>query len=221
MRAIVFDTSTIITLSSNNLLWVLKKLKEKFNGKFLISDEVKKEVVDVPLKIKRFELKALQVLKVIKDGVLESYKGRLYSNDTNKILDITNNLFYTFNNNIKILHGGEASTIALAKNIDANAIAIDERTARVLVENPLMLANHLSSKLHTKIKFNSKNLELLKGFCKGLNVIRSSELVWYAERINAFPYPAPKKEVLDSLLWAVKLAGCAISKYEIEEFEKL
>ena len=60
-RAIIFDAGTLITLAMNGLLPELRKLRGIFKGKFLITKEVKNEVVDRPINTKRFELEALQI----------------------------------------------------------------------------------------------------------------------------------------------------------------
>lgn len=54
MRALVFDTGSIISLVTNNLLWILPPLKKQFRGDFLISEAVKGEIIDHPLKTKKF-----------------------------------------------------------------------------------------------------------------------------------------------------------------------
>ena len=41
MKALVFDSSAIISLATNNLLWTVKHLKEKFGGEFILPASVK------------------------------------------------------------------------------------------------------------------------------------------------------------------------------------
>ena len=55
MKSLVFDSSTIITLAMNNLLSLLKPLKEKFQGEFYIPLSVKEEIIDVPFRSKKFK----------------------------------------------------------------------------------------------------------------------------------------------------------------------
>ena len=54
MKSLVFDSGPIISLATNNLLWVLEPLKNKFNGKFFITQAVKGEIVERPLETKKF-----------------------------------------------------------------------------------------------------------------------------------------------------------------------
>jgi hypothetical protein len=66
--SLVFDSGPIISLSTNNLLWILPKIKEKFDGEFLITPAVKRECVTRPLETKKFKFEALQVLRQIEKG---------------------------------------------------------------------------------------------------------------------------------------------------------
>jgi hypothetical protein len=70
-KAIIFDSGTLITLTMNGLLHEFKELKKTFDGKFLITKEVKAEVIDKPLTIKIFELEGLQIKELLSGGVLE------------------------------------------------------------------------------------------------------------------------------------------------------
>ena len=72
-KSLFFDTGPIISLVMSRLIWILPKLKEKFQGNFYITPAVKYELVDRPIGVKRFEFEALQTMKLINDGVLEIY----------------------------------------------------------------------------------------------------------------------------------------------------
>ena len=56
MKSIIFDSGTLINFAINGLLQELRGLKGLFDGKFLITKEIAEEIVDKPMKIKRFEL---------------------------------------------------------------------------------------------------------------------------------------------------------------------
>jgi len=71
MRSIVFDTGPIISIATNNLLWVLEELKKRYDGEFYITSAVKKEVMDKPLRSKMFKLEALQIMFYISKGVIK------------------------------------------------------------------------------------------------------------------------------------------------------
>lgn len=52
MKALIFDSSSIITLALNDLLYILEPLKAKFKGEFYITEDVKREVIDRPFREK-------------------------------------------------------------------------------------------------------------------------------------------------------------------------
>ena len=83
MKALVFDTGPVISLTMNNLLWLLDPLKEMSKANFFITEQVRRELVDVPLnKTKRYKFEALQVLHYIENGTLEVISNGSMQNDT-------------------------------------------------------------------------------------------------------------------------------------------
>ena len=71
MKAIIFDASTLISFSMNGLFNELRELKKIFEGKFIITKEVRKEVIDDPIKGKRFKLEAMKVRELLNDKTFE------------------------------------------------------------------------------------------------------------------------------------------------------
>lgn len=226
MKSLIFDAGPIISLATNNLLWILEPLKKKFNGKFHITDAVKRELVDKPLETKKFKFEAIQVEKLIEDGVLEIIENSFVREKTPRLLNTANGIFRAYNNYIKIVHFAEMSVIAAALSLDSNAVALDEKTTRYLIENPKNVAEILRKTLHTPIYINENNLKEFKNTVKGIKTIRSIELVAIAyERGLLDNYitsiPDARKNLLESVLWGVKLNGCAVSKDEIEQIVKI
>ncbi len=224
MKALVFDSGTIIGLTINNMLWLLEPLKNKFNGEFYISKAVKYELVDKPIRGKRFKLEAIIVRDYIKRGIIKVYDGDLKVK-TNRLLGFANKVFSTSQGYLELVHEGEMESLALANEIGASALLVDERTTRVLVENPKNLMNLLSKKLHTKTKFNKDNYKLFLGEISKVNILRSAELLVLAYEFGLFDkYIASyedEKELLDGLLWGTKLRGCSISVGEINDIIRL
>ena len=188
-KAIIFDAGALISLSLNGLLDELKKLRGAFNGDFLITKQVKSEVIDKPLKIKYFELEALKVQQLLEDNILkmaDSYgiNDSLINSKTEEIMNIANGLFMSSNNKLNIMQLGEASCLALSrilyeKGIE-NIIVVDERTTRMLVEKPENLKDLLERKIHTKIVLVKKDFQYFKEF----KIIRSAELMYVAWKKN-------------------------------------
>ena len=223
MKYLVFDAGPIISLTLNGMLPVLEKLKNVFNGEFILTPDVKREVVDRPMKIKKFKLEALQVQSLIDKGVFKM-SGKIVSNqklskEMKKIMKITNGILRTSESGekIKIIHDGEAACLAFVNLVGGDSvIVIDERTTRMLTEAPKNLEEMMEKKLHTPL---SANLNLINDM-KKFKFIRSAELLYIAWKKDLFEIKKDK-ELLDALLYGVKFKGCAISSVEIEEMKKI
>lgn len=219
-KYIIFDAGPLINFSMNGVIHLLGALKNEFPGKFLFTEEIKREVIDYPEKIKRFELEALQLEDLFKKGVIElpefGRKQAEFKKLTKEIMKIANSTFYTKKENINLIHEGEASSLALSKMLkEPNVIAVDERTTRMLCENPENLRKLLEKKLHVPIQANRKNYDFFKNF----KIIRSTELVYIISKKKLFDLDGPK--TLDAMLWGMKYKGCSISEQEIEEIKRL
>ena len=228
MKAIVFDSSSIISLAMNDLLWTLKALKKIYKGDFYIPNSVKKEIIDVPIKSKKFKLEAIMISKLVDEGILKVGK----TVDVNKLLFLANSVFISKDNlqvkspggKLNILQKGEIEAIALCAELNADAYVVDERTMRLFMEDSEGLKTILEGKLHTSVSVDNKMLSDFKKQINGVNIIRSSELMMVAlekglfeEYINV----KNKRELVDAILWGLRLRGCAISTEEINETIKL
>jgi len=226
VRSLVFDAGPVISLTMNSLLWLVEPLKERFKGEFFIPVPVKAEIVDRPLGIRRFEFEALQVQEKIDCGFLKVIDDEKVSALADELLGIANSCFSAKGSDIRIVHQGEMSVLASVIALGSDAAVIDERTTRDLIEEPLHIAQHMQEHLHTKVRVNEGSLELLSKKIRNIKVIRSVELVAvafelglldrYIERCKK-PLPEMRKHLLHSVLWGVKLDGCAVSGEEIEE----
>jgi len=226
MRALIFDAGPLISLTLNNLLSLIEPLKEKFKGDFIITDAIKSELIDKPIKTKRFEFEALQTLHYIENGTISRIKDNEINTKTQELLEIANNCFKAKGNYIQIIHKGEMSCIAAALLLDTNVIVVDERTTRLIIENPHKLKNILEHRLHTKVDVNDNNLKKFRNITKNIKIIRSVELVTIAFELGLVDKYIPniengKRTLLESLLWGVKLDGCSVSKSEIGQIMRL
>lgn len=222
MKILVIDSGTIINFSMNGLIPLLVDLKKIFNGKFIMTDDVKYETIERPLKIKRFELEALIVQKLLKDGILEPVSSIGINEDELKekkkdVLKQVNSAFSAREEFVHLIDDGEASCLALCllakeKNIDS-VMAVDERTARMIVESPEKLRRLFENKIHTKVRLLGD-----LSFLEGIKVIRSSEMVYVAYKKGLIKM---ENNLLDALLYATKYKGCSISQQEIEEAKRI
>ena len=220
MKSLVFDASTVITLAMNNMLWLIKPLRKQFKGEFYVSDSVKKEILINPMKSKKFRLEAIQVKQILDAGDL---KVRSFTDGIIEIEDLVNHLYKARGKWLRIMHAGEIGAMILARNIQADALVVDERTTRVLIENPDWLAEILSKKMHTPVKIHYGNMDKFKRWLGKLKVLRSVELGVAAYELGLLDiYKIEnKKDVLYAYLWAVKLRGCSVSETEIDDVLKI
>ncbi len=226
-KSIVFDSSSVISLAMNDLLWLLKSLKEKFKGDFIIPKSVKEELVDKPLKSKKYKFEALMIMNLIKEGTINIY-NKSKEHELSNLLNLTNSIFEAKNEKIKILHKGEVDSLITVLDTDAESIVIDERTTRLLIEDPNKLKKILENKLHTKIKVNNNKLKEFRKKTRKIRVIRSTELAMIAYEMNLFKnyinlknVKDIRKELIEGLLWGLKLRGCSISNEEINQLIKI
>jgi len=224
MKAIIFDSGVLITLSMNSLLEILKDLKKTFSGKFLITREVENESVIRPMQIKKYKLGAMRIKSLINEKIIEfpdslNISDKEIDSKTKEILNYSNSMLQTKKRPIHLIESGEASCLALSstlfdKGID-NVIAIDERTTRMIIEKPENLRILMEDKLHTPIELKLEN----KNQFKNINFIRSTELIYVAYKKNLIKNSS--KDMLDAMLYGAKYKGCSISYEEIKQIEKM
>jgi hypothetical protein len=223
-KVIIFDSSTIINFTMNGLLTEFRELKRIFNGRFIVPKEVKEEIVDKPMQIKRFELEALKIKELFEEKILElpnamGLDEAKISSKTKDLMNIANNTFSGRQSPIHIIDSGETACLVLSTMLSEkgtkNIISVDERTIRLLAEKPENLLDIFRSKLHTQITSKKENYKFFSGF----KFIRSAELIFMAYTKGLVKLK--NGVVLDALLYALKFNGCSISDEEINEIKKL
>ena len=102
---------------------------------------------------------------------------------------------------------------------------IDERTTRLLLENPRKLAALLTRKLRTEVAYNGATYREFQNEVGKLSVLRSVDLVTIAYELgllNRYLFkPELKKTLLEGVLWGAKLNGCSVSREEIDDIIKM
>jgi len=223
MKYLIFDAGPIISLTMNGMLPMVTRLKENFDGEFILTPDVKREIVDRPMKIKKYKLEAVRVKDMLEKGVFklssDVISNQKLNKETKKILKIANGTLRTTatGEKIDIIHDGEASCLAFSNLCKCdNVIVIDERTTRMLTEAPEKLEKLMEKKLRTPIDANLSLLNKLKRF----KFVRSAELLYVAYKKDLVPIEK-SEDLLDALLYGVKFKGAAISSAEIEEMKKI
>lgn len=220
-KYLIFDAGPLINFAMNGITPILENMKKQFDVEFLITKEVKKEIIDYPETVKRYELEAIQLKELFDKGVIKH--ANISEEEVNKLRDkreeimtIANNTFFSNGKPIHLLDKGECAALALSTILkQPSVLVVDERTTRMLCENPENLRKLLQKKLHTGINANKKNFEMFKNF----KIIRSTELAYIAHKNNLIQFKDPK--AYEAILYALKFKGCSISEEEIEEMKKL
>lgn len=214
---IVFDSSSLISLigaCAGNLIPLLSKA---LNARFWISKSIESESVTRPMQIRRFELNALRINELIEQGYLEIHpESNELKRETERLLGLANSIYEFDHNKISIIHLGEAETLAITNLTEADVFCIDERTTRMLVEEPLALRDFISFKYKSKITVDEKRLKEFQDSLEETKIIRSSELAAMAFE-KGFITDA---KFLEGILFALKYGGCSISEQEILDYLK-
>ena len=225
MKYLIFDAGPLINFSMNGLLDSFEKLKQTFKGEFLITKEVKKEIIDHPKTVKRFELGAIRLEQLYNKGVFKLAEINQEEVDElrrlrDNFLQKANSMFKTKKREVHLLDRGECAALALStilkrKNNEDIPLVIDERTTRILCENPENLKKLMEKKLHTSIKANTSSYDLFKGF----KIIRSTELAYMIHKKGLFKLDHPK--AFEAIVYGLKFKGCSISEKEVQALSRM
>ena len=216
MRHLLFDSSALISMSLTGTLPLLEKLKKDYKGKFLIPASIKLEIVDNALRTQRFKLGGYKLKRLIDNKTLEVLDESAYKTDIQRLSSLANSTFSARGKDIKIIHPGEIALLVIAhKGSEDDAVVVDERTTRLLVEAPEEIAKLLGRKLHTHISVDENKLASLKKEMTSVAILRSVDLCLAAYLKG---HVEGEVDMFDGLLWALKFAGCAISGKEIKEY---
>jgi hypothetical protein len=222
-KYLIFDSGTLINITQNCLINMFRKLQGVFKGGFVITPTVKYESIEHPIKIKRYQWGAIRVQSLIEEGLIKMIEDeqivdyKTLSAKTNEVMELVNNSYFSEGKSIHLIEKGEAECMALslllsAKGID-NAAVIEERTARMICENPENLKKLMEEKLEIKLEVKYENL---KAFQR-IKVLRSTELVYLAYKMGLAD---GDKKTLEAMLYALKFGGCSISEKEVQFLKK-
>jgi len=221
-KTIFFDAGPIITLVMARLAWILPPLKKQFGGEFYITPAVKYELIDRPLTVKRFQFEALEVSKMVREGLIKIYPS-VNDSEVSKIKKLVNGSFSMRGRNMDVLQEGEVQSITAAKNINSS-IVMDERTLRLLIENNKRMKSLLERRFHGKVVANLDRINKFSNEFKQVNIIRSVELIGIAFKMGLLDDYILKRRngtdiLLNAVLYAARYNGCAVTDHEIEELK--
>ncbi len=217
MTGIVFDSSTIISITQTCMSKILlEDLVEETKMKFFISQSVFEESVSNPMKIKRFELTASRINDLVERNYLEVYpSSEKLVKEAQRVMDLANSIFSMKNHSLAIVQKGEAECLAILNLTEQRILSIDERTTRMLIEEPKALQNYVEFKFKSKLQVNQGNLNKFGIFIPDIVIVRSSELLALAVEKGLF---SNKKNFVEGALYALKFSGCSVSDEEVDDF---
>ncbi|MBI2103330.1 hypothetical protein HYT55_05795 [Candidatus Woesearchaeota archaeon] len=222
-KILFFDTGPIITLVMSRLGWLLPELKKKLNGRFYITPAVKYELVDRPLTVRRFEFEALQVMKMIREGVLEIFTD-VPRQKVSDLIQLANNSFRLDAKPMDIIQEGEMESAAAALKIGAAGIVMDERTLRLFIENNRNMKALLEKRFQKQVTPDLTKMDAFSSALQDLTIIRSIELVGVAYSFGLLDSYVPegkkgREQLLDAVLWNTRYNGCAVTEEEIHDLK--
>ena len=133
-----------------------------------------------------------------------------------------NHIYHAAGKSLKLIQKGETEMLVLSRELNIPNLLMDERTTRFLIESPITLKKHLEDEFHTHVMVNKKSLMSFSEQVKGMNVIRSTELVYTAYENGFFSkFGANESEAAEAALYRLKYAGCAVSFNELKEYSKM
>jgi hypothetical protein len=221
-RAILCDSSSLISLSDSCLDSVFPFLAKRFGVKFVIPPSVEYETVIRPLtsNLREYAFSAIKIRKMVETGVINKVDADV-KEKARSILSIANNLLYVKGRPFNLVHYGEAEMLALGNELGVRNILIDERTTRMLIEAPFQIKEHMEMEFKVSIMLNENNLHEFASLTRNMESIRSSELIIVAWENGLFDdFGAGKKAALEAALYKIKFSGCSIRFDEVEDYMK-
>jgi len=208
------------------MLWVLDKLREATGIQLVMTPEIRREVVDKALKIEKFRLSGVRVLKRFGSGVINVEESN--PTLTKQILQVANQVYSVKGSYYRIVSEGEIGLIPLAQAKKTGFMLIDERIVEKLLTDPQGLRNLFENRLHMKVTLNKPKLKLFNSLVKDISIIKSSDLIAIAhekgllkEYIKESHSTKTMKDFISGALWGLKNNGCSISTKDIKEYMKV
>ncbi|MEM2137609.1 MAG: hypothetical protein QW568_00800 [Candidatus Anstonellaceae archaeon] len=215
---LVCDSSALISLTDSCFVGALSFLKKKFRAGFLIPPSVEYECVEHPAHMKAYALHALRIKRAINEGILDVVPLS-DEDEVQKIKWVANNSFYSSGTPLRLLQEGEIEMLALSIETGVSNLLIDERTTRMLAEDPESLRKHLEEEFHRPITVNEENLSEFTRLTRSMKFFRSSELLLLAYEKGYFAdYGELEDEAIEASLYKLKYAGCAVGFGEISGY---
>lgn len=223
MDSIALDSSTLISLSQSCLVGALDFLSSKVKGRFIIPPAVRHEIVVHPMHVRRYSFSALRMGRLLQKNVIQVIEPPGIEQKAKELAHLANNLLFVHGRPIQLIQEGETQCLALLCLNQAGAIAVDEKTTRLLLEAPSVLLERTASEYRSNVVgFNQKNLRAWNALMPRVSVLRSAELIAIAARRGYFrEYGELEEQAMQSAIASVRNAGCSLTEKELDEYSVL
>ncbi len=219
MNRIVCDSGPLISFSDTCLINVVSFLSKR-GVEFIIPKLVEKEIFFTPIKIHRYAFSAARLHKAVHDADLRlvTVNQRI----VRQVEDAANNVFSIREKPLKILHKGEIEALVAFKQYNCSALVVDEKTTRLLIEDPELLQDSISDEYGTEVSVNLKKLKEFNNLTKNIEILRASDLTAIAAKRGFFnSFGKHSNEAFHSAIYALKYAGCSLSEKEVAYYQSL
>ncbi|VVB65754.1 Uncharacterised protein [Candidatus Gugararchaeum adminiculabundum] len=217
--SLVCDSSSLISLAESCFVKVFYMLADHSKGRFLLPSGVEYECISYPLQSKNHALSAVRLKRAVNDGKFSVVDTGQLQHLTDEIRNAGNSVFLLRGHPLKIIQQGECEMLALAHAAGLRYCLIDERTTRMLVEDPKGVKEHLAAEFHTRIDLDHRALFTFQQYTKGIAFIRSCELVARAYELGYFEnYGEIKNSAFEAAMNKVKISGCSIMSQEVDDY---
>lgn len=217
-QSMICDASSLISLTDSCFIHALYFLKRRYKGNFIIPPSVETECVEHPMSMKMHAIHAIRLKRAINEGIIEVVDSHL-GKSVQEIRWMANNLFYAGGTPLRLLQEGETEMLALSQSLGVENLLIDERTTRMLAEDPEALRMHLEEELRRPITVNDENMSAFARLTRNMRFFRSSELLLLAYEKGYFAdYGELEADAIEASLYKLKYAGCAVGFGEISDY---
>lgn len=218
----VCDSSTLISLGETCTLGTLSFLKERTGAEFLVPPGVVYESMRHPEQIKKYAFSGYKIQHQLENGVLKAVAPKGLEQATQAILRESNRVFSVNKRPLKVLHLGEAECLAAYAAEGAKGVLVDEKTTRLLIEDPTLLKESLSAEYRRTVDVNRDAWQAVQKWTDGMVAVRSTEILAMAFEHGFFDgYNDNAAKVFHSALYALRSAGCSITSHELLEYQRI
>ncbi|MFA5246454.1 MAG: hypothetical protein WC408_01010 [Candidatus Micrarchaeia archaeon] len=220
-KNIVCDSSALISLADTSHLAALKFLSNS-GVNFFITPGVKSEITTRPMTIRRYALSAIRLQKCIDDGVIKLLASVTLHDQTQRILKSANSMMFAGKKPLELIQLGEAECLAIFASASAHMLLVDEKTTRLLIENPHKLRETIQMRNSEGIRLDLQKKDEFDSLTKGVSCLRSAELLAFAYSKGYFDdFRNLKEEAFKASVYALRDSGCGLSASEIVEYENM